>query len=85
MDNIAKRLKAYIEAHPFDPGDSCTKSIRNPMNPTRRIYGMASGNWMNYCDICHWKIIIPFSTSVAASVPPMNIKHSWMACNMGHS
>ena len=22
MDNIAQRLKAYIEAHPFDPGDS---------------------------------------------------------------
>ena len=22
MDNIAQRLKAYIESHPFDPGDS---------------------------------------------------------------
>lgn len=22
MDNIAQRLKTYIEAHPFDPGDS---------------------------------------------------------------
>lgn len=22
MDKLAKRLKAYIEAHPFDPGDS---------------------------------------------------------------
>ncbi len=22
MENIAKRLKAYIAAHPFDPGDS---------------------------------------------------------------
>ena len=22
MDNIAQQLKAYIEAHPFDPGDS---------------------------------------------------------------
>ena len=22
MDNIAQRLKAYIETHPFDPGDS---------------------------------------------------------------
>ena len=22
MDNIAQRLKAYIEAHPFNPGDS---------------------------------------------------------------
>ena len=25
MDKIAKRLKAYIDTHPFDPGDSdCT-------------------------------------------------------------
>lgn len=22
MDDIAKRLKAHIDAHPFDPGDS---------------------------------------------------------------
>ena len=22
MDNIAQRLRAYIESHPFDPGDS---------------------------------------------------------------
>ena len=22
MDNIAQRLKAYLESHPFDPGDS---------------------------------------------------------------
>ena len=25
MDKIAKRMKAYIDTHPFDPGDSdCT-------------------------------------------------------------
>ena len=27
MDNIAQRLKAYIEAHPFDPGDSDCKTV----------------------------------------------------------
>ena len=27
MDNIAQRLKAYIEAHPFDPGDSDCESV----------------------------------------------------------
>ena len=27
MDKIAQRLKAYIEAHPFDPGDSDCKTI----------------------------------------------------------
>ena len=27
MDNIALRLKAYIEAHPFDPGDSNYETV----------------------------------------------------------
>ena len=27
MDNIAQRLKAYIEAHPFEPGDSDCKTV----------------------------------------------------------
>ena len=27
MDNIAKRLKAYIEAHPFDSGDSDCETV----------------------------------------------------------
>ena len=27
MDNIAHRLKAYIEAHPFDPGDSDCENV----------------------------------------------------------
>ena len=27
MDNIAQRLKAYIKAHPFDPGDSDCETV----------------------------------------------------------
>ena len=27
MDNMAQRLKAYIEAHPFDPGDSGCETV----------------------------------------------------------
>ena len=27
MDNIAQRLKAYIEAHPFAPGDSDCETV----------------------------------------------------------
>ncbi len=27
MDNIAKRLKSYIESHPFDPGDSDGETV----------------------------------------------------------
>ena len=27
MANIAQQLKAYIEAHPFDPGDSDCETV----------------------------------------------------------
>ena len=27
MDNIVHRLKAYIEVHPFDPGDSSYDTV----------------------------------------------------------
>ena len=27
MDNIAQRLKTYIEIHPFDPGDSDAETV----------------------------------------------------------
>ena len=27
MDELAQRIKAYIEAHPFDPGDSDCKTV----------------------------------------------------------
>ena len=27
MDNIAKRMKAYIEIHPFDSGESDCKTV----------------------------------------------------------
>ena len=27
MDNIVQRLRAYIEAHPFDPGDSDCETV----------------------------------------------------------
>ena len=27
MDKIAKQLKAYIDAHPFDPGDSDCETV----------------------------------------------------------
>ena len=31
MDNIAQRLKAYIESHPFDPGDSDCDTVLDQM------------------------------------------------------
>lgn len=32
MDNIAQRLKAYIEAHPFDPGDSDCETVLDQLH-----------------------------------------------------
>ena len=31
MDNIAQRLKAYIESHPFDPRDSDCETVLNQL------------------------------------------------------
>ena len=31
MDNIAQRLKAYLESHPFDPGDSDCDTVLDQM------------------------------------------------------
>ena len=31
MDNIAQRLKAYLESHPFDPGDSDCETVLNQL------------------------------------------------------
>lgn len=89
MDSIVQRLKAYIEEHPFDPGDSDCETV---LDQLYQVYQeshesdppdirMASENWMTCCDICHWKTIIPSSTSAAAFVPTMSIKHSWTVSN----
>ena len=32
MDKIAKRMKAYIDAHPFDPGDSDCPTVLDQLN-----------------------------------------------------
>ena len=60
MDNIAKRLKAYMDKHPIDLGDTdCetvldryTKPTQNPTNPTHRKSAKALKNWKN--------IFVPF-------------------------
>ena len=54
MDSITQQLKAYIEAQPFDSGDSDCKPVLDQLyqayqesnDPTHRISGMASVNWM---------------------------------------
>ena len=55
MDKIAQRLKAYIDTHPFDPGDSdceivklfwnnCTKPMLSPTKATPWRLAKASRN-----------------------------------------
>ena len=44
MDNIAQRLKAYIEAHPFDPSDSNYDiTMRNTKILTTQAIFLSSG------------------------------------------
>ena len=46
MDNIAQRLKAYIEAHPFDPGDSnCETVLHLPLEDNNAVFNLC-------CSLC---------------------------------
>ena len=90
MDNMAQRLKAYIEAHPFDPGDSGCETVldqlfqayqesheSDPPDIRDRFRELD-----NLLGICHWKTTTTSLTCAVGFVLPMNIKPSWMACNM---
>ena len=89
MENIAKRLNAYITAHPFDSGDSnCelswssfTKLTQNPMKATRRKSATALRNWTRFWSSYLWMIIMQYGTSVANSIWPTNAKLSSTASN----
>ena len=37
MENIAKRLNAYIITHPFDPGDSDCETVLDQLIPCRQV------------------------------------------------
>ena len=93
MANIAKRLNAYITAHPFDSGDSdcetvldqLSKHTQNPMKAIRRKSATALRNWTTFWAACLWKIIMPHGISVANSAPPTNIRPSSTVSNMAHT
>ena len=91
MDKIAQRLKAYIDTHPIDLGDSdCetvldqlfTKPMQNPTNPTQQKSVTDSKNWKNSSAPFRWKITTLSLTSVAVCAVPTNGNPFWMACNM---
>ena len=55
MDNISQRLNAYIDAHPFAPGDSNYDTVLDQLyhayqesheKMTLLKSGTASGNWI---------------------------------------
>ena len=93
MDKIAQRLKAYIETHPIDLGDSDCKTVldqlyqptQNPTNPTRRKSVKASKNWKNSSASCRWKITMPSSTSAVAYAAPTSARHLSMDCYTAHT
>ena len=97
MDNIAQRLKAYIEAHPFDPGDSACETV---LDQLYQVYQESHESDPpdirdSFRELDDLLIHLPLEdnnavfnlccrlSSAAASVPPTSIKHSWTACNTG--
>ena len=82
MDKITKRLKDYIDAHPFDPGDSDCKTVLDQLyqayaeshETTRRRSVTVSKNWIALWSAYLWMITMPSGTYVADSVPLTNIK-----------
>ena len=90
MDKIAKRLKDYIEAHPFDPGGSDCETILDQLyqayaeshesDPTE----ISDGFKVLEEFLCNLPLDDnkPSSTSAAAYAVPTNGNPFWMACNM---
>ena len=86
MDSIAQRLKAYIETHLFDPGDSgCETVLDQLFQAYQESHESDPPDIRDGWDICRWKIIMPYSTSAVASAQPMSIKLFWMVCSMAHN
>ena len=60
MNDIAKRLNTYIEAHPFDSGNSNCETVLDQLyqayieshDSDPRKSATASKNWNNFCAHC---------------------------------
>ena len=80
MDNISQRLKAYIEAHPFDSGDSSYETVLDQLYQAYQEShesdppGIRTG-LKDLAGTCLCGITMPSLTSAAVAVPPMSIKH----------
>ena len=50
MDEIAKRLKSYIDTHPFDPGDSDCETVLDQLcHAYAEHYESDSPKIISYC------------------------------------
>ena len=82
MIDIAKRLKAYIEAHPFNPGDSDCETVLDQLyqayveshesDPPEIKQGFKELDEL--LGSYRWLITMPCSISVVAYVAPTNAK-----------
>ena len=92
MKDIAHRLNAYIQKHPFNSGDSDCETVLDQLyqayaeshesDPAEIGNGLRS--WKSFCVNCRWKIIMWCSICAAACAAPTNAKHFWTVCNMAH-
>ena len=84
MDKIAQRLKAYIDTHPFEPGDSDCETV---LDQLYQAYAESHesdppeirDNFKELDELlvrCRWMIIMRCSISVAAFVLLTNAKLS---------
>lgn len=92
MDNVAQRLKAYIDAHPFDPGESNCDTV---LDQLYQAYQESHENdpleiRNGFKDLAELLKNLPLRDNDAvfnlccSSASPMSTKLSWMACNMVH-
>lgn len=92
MKEIAHRLDAYIQTHPFDSGDSDCETVlaqlyqayaeSHESDPPE--IGDGFKDWRNSCTPCPWRTTMRYSIYAAVFARPTNTRLSWMVCNMGH-
>ena len=93
MDKIANWLKAYIDAHPFDPGDSDCKTVLDQLyqayaeshesDPPEISEGLR--NWKSSSATFPWRITTPYSTIAVGYAAHTNAKPLSMASNTAHT
>ena len=87
MDKIAQQLKAYIDTHPFDPGDSDCATVLDQL-----YQAYAESHESDPSEISEgtgrafpWRITTPYSTFAVGYAAHTNAKPLSMDCNMVHS